>query len=400
MKLFSEHNTSGLSPHIIIYNNVWDKQLEYVHENINPQGIRDFTLKSWKLSGGINDDVGTCTIEIEDKNAEHTLQIKPDWIVRIYLYREQEHLWFTGIVVETALFRLGSDQQKINVTAYGYGHTLTQRYVNISKKEYEIIQGTTPQGITNTTEDVSISELVRFVLHDKAMLIPPADKNIPLDIEDIPILFKEFNEECVSQDIILEQLANITDAVYGVTPDLNFYFRLTKPQSDFIVTNKNQENQDPATLYIIRNQPYTITDSSQKKATDVIGRHISILDDTIPDNKGQKNVFVDIKAQNTTLKKINRSSETKVYLPGTLDRDNATKLIDIILNRVSKTRRTYNSLVVSANNNAPPLGKRVRFIDSNHNNDTTPICMGYDISADDKSKLEATDMKLTLEELV
>ena len=95
MKLFSEHNTSGLSPHIIIYNNVWDKQLEYVHENINPQGIRDFTLKSWKLSGGINDDVGTCTIEIEDKNAEHTLQIKPDWIVRIYLYREQEHLWFT-----------------------------------------------------------------------------------------------------------------------------------------------------------------------------------------------------------------------------------------------------------------------------------------------------------------
>ena len=75
-------------------------------------------------------------------------------------------------------------------------------------------------------------------------------------------------------------------------------------------------------------------------------------------------------------------------------------LITSILSQGAKTRVVYDPVVVSVTDNIPPLGRRLRFIDSQNNVDTTPIIIGYDIGADHTSKLEAIDIRLELEDQI
>ena len=282
MRLPNNYNSDGLVPHVIVYNSNWIKQLEYIHRNIDPNGTRDFTLKSWKISGGVNSDAGNCLIEIEDFDAQHTFKIKPDWIIEIYLYREQEELWFTGIITESAINRAGYNQQVITIQAYGYAHGLTQRFISITKAAYS-----SAEGITAGSDGIMISELAKFCLHNDAMLIPPADPNLTLDVEDIDITLGSFHKENQSQAVVLAELANIAGAVYGVTPELQFYFRSLETQSNFVITNDDLENRDTETLYIIRNTPYTIRENATRKAfTNLIGLDIVIQAPILADNGG------------------------------------------------------------------------------------------------------------------
>ena len=282
MSLPADFNPEGLAPHIIIYDSNWQKQLEYVHEYIDPDGVRDFTLQDWKISGGVNSDAGNCQITIEDNEANHTLQIRPDWIVEVYLYLTQEELWFTGIIKEPGLTREGYGQQTIDFTAYGYAHTLTQRFIKITKAGY-----TDADGIVTDADGIKISELAKFCLHNDAMLIPPGDPSITTDIEDIDIILGSFTKENQSQAIVLAELANIAGAVYGVTPNLQLYFRSLNTNSGKTITNDKLENYTQENLYIIRNKRYSIRDSATRKAyTNLIGLDITIQTPIIADNGG------------------------------------------------------------------------------------------------------------------
>ena len=529
MSLPEGYNADGVVPHIIIYDNNWQKQFEYVHEYIDPNGTRDFYLKSWKISGGINSDAGQCDIGIDDSDHELTLKIRPNWIIQIYLHGTQSQLWFTGFIREPAISREGYGQQDVIVKAYGYANTLTQRFINITKAAYEAADG-----IESNTDGITISELAKFCLHDDAMIIPPADPNLTLDVEDLDIILNSFTKENQSQAVVLAELANIAGALYGVTPNLEFYFRSEETQSRFIVANDSLEDYDPDNLYIIRNRNYMLRENTTKRAvTNLIGLDITIQVPLIPDNGGTDrantsydyigfslNAYGDgelkdiqvflqdrepgdgdlnwkvtntdwngneiasgtiteatlnalgaegnwvtlgtvpiseddngntrprilwldnshssyyilikegvdsytlsisgspdqnptgqlrlrsteekqviLKAQNTTQKEISRDIESMEYLSEKPSSETATTLFEGILNQSAKVRQIYAPLTVSVNQNPPPLGKRVRFIDSWNGLDTNPLCIGYDIYADHQTALSAIDMNLELEEL-
>ena len=543
MSLPPNYTASGIVPHIIIYDSNWQKRLEYIHEKIDPNGTRDFYLKDWKISGGINSDAGSCSIIIEDHDTQHTLKIKPDWFIQIYLYREQEQLWFTGIIIDTGISRDGYNQQTINVSAYGYAHGLTNRFVDINQLAYE-----GADGIESSAAGIKISELAKFALHDDAMLIPPADPNITQNIEDLDITLPSFSKENQSQSAVLAELANIAGAVYGIDPNLEFYFRSLTSQSPAIITNDDLVHQDPTNLYILRNQPYTIRENAVKKSfTNLIGLDVTLSVSQYADNEGTNAIdFTEIisnhrfftlfyvaqrigtdeldnlqvwvvppadrstitealqwkvgtgsfnpqntyhegsipvntlkalsqfggwvslghidpqnidrvaafripknnytlvsngtntaqssldnafriatstgsigsnyngnirlrstsetqttlKAQNTTLKKTQRDTESMEYLADRPSSDTATTLFEGILNEGAKVRRIYSPVIVSVNNNPPPLGKRVKFIDNFNGLNTNPVLIGYDIRADHRTKLEAINLELELEQLV
>ena len=527
MSLPVDFITDGLAPHIIIYDNNWKKQLEYVHESIDENGARDFNLKSWSINGGVNSDVGNCNIIIDDKRHEHTLQIKPNWLIRIYLYGTQLNHWFTGVIYEPGLVRTGYGEQVLNIQAYGYGEGLSKRFISITKAAYE-----EADGIESDADGITISELAKFCLHNDALLIPPGDPNLTSDIEDIDIKLGSFSKENQSQGVVLAELANIAGAIYGVNPDLSFYFRSLDSQSKFIVTNRDLGNQNQDNLYVIRNQEYFIRENQTKKAyTNLIGLDVTIHAEILPDNGGTDDAVLSVnyigfpilgndeilglevymkprfntglfnwrvtsnnwestqvasgvvsaatmaalpasggwvrlgdipssdnprrlwfddfsssrilviyngqgagsyktsaqpyfnwdilpsssgtlrmrstqetavilKAQNTTLKKTHRDSESMEYLSEKPSGETATTLFEGILNAGAKIRQIYAPLVVSANQNLPPLGKRVRFIDDFNGLETNPICIGYDIRADYKTKLMAINMNLELEELI
>ena len=528
MSLPNDFNPEGLSPHIIVYDNNWKKRLEYVHENIDEDGVRDFILQSWRISGGVNSDAGNCNIVIEDFSTEHTLKIKPDWIIQIYLYDTQEQLWFTGIIHQPGLTRAGYGQQTINVSAYGYSHGLTNRFISVTKAAYE-----SANGILSDDTGIKISELAKFCIHNDAMLIPPADPNLTLDVEDIDIKLGSFEKENQSQAIVLAELANIVGGVYGITPELALYFRSLNTNSGKTITNDKLNSYRNEDLYIIRNQEYTIRDSATKRAyTNLIGLDITIQAAIIPDNGGtdrantsydyigfsldslpgelediqvflqdrepgdgdlnwkvtnnnwnsneiasgtipestlnalgaegnwvtlgtipaaennnSRRLWFDnshssyyilvkdgvgsykrafstdtwngattqigqlrirstretstiLKAQNTTLKKTHRDSESMEFLSEKPEGETATVLFEGLLNQAAKIRRIYSPVIVHANGSPPPLGKRMKFIDKFNGLRTNPVLIGYDIEANHTTKLTAIDLQLELEDFV
>ena len=538
MSLPEGFNSEGLAPHIIIYDSNWKKQLEYIHENIDEDGVRDFTLQSWKISGGVNSDAGSCQIIIEDFDAEHTFKIKPNWIIQIYLYSTQEQLWFTGIVYQPGLARDGYGQQIITLEAYGYANDLTNRFISVTKARYS-----DADGISSDDTGIKISELAKFVVHNDAMLIPPGDPNLTTDIEDIDIKLGSFDKENQSQAIVLAELANIVGGVYGVTPELVLYFRSLNTHSGKIITNDDLASQDNDSLYIIRNKQYAVQDAATKRAyTNLIGLDITIQAAVLPDNGGTdrattaysyigfsldgfgngelediqvflqdrepndgdinwkvtgdgwddseltsgriteakiaalgseggwvtlgtipaalvdsngvvtpRRLWLDnghssyyiltkigvspnykfysgspgswnnalrgrpaatlrirstresqtiLKAQNTTLKKTNRDSESMEYLSEKPEGETATALFEGLLNQAAKIRRIYSPVIVHANGSPPPLGKRMKFVDKFNGINTNPVLIGYDIGADPQTKLTAIDMTLELEDFV
>ena len=278
----NNYDPAPLAPIIKIYSPKWRLKYTWEHPVLNENPTQDAPLISWKLSVGINSDAGSASITIEDndnKLTDGTSRAGPIFktgdILQILLGKSSETLstWFTGIVNEPQLNRPGNTLQTITVPAYSWANRLNTRYITLVHKQIQNADDT----FDDSDDTAKISNLVNRIMTDESiLLLPPPDRSLTYAIDDIDIKIATFTKKVQTQQIALAELANIANAVYGITPDLQFYFRDSKQSSGATVTNDLNTKADISKLMILRNQSYDYRDSAVRKAfTSLIGDGIT-----------------------------------------------------------------------------------------------------------------------------
>ena len=288
----SGYNPDGLAPVIYIYDHNLQLHYTYQHPQITDPPQQDFILSEWQISTGINSDAGHARIRIEDHDANLTdsvgdIIIKAGWHIQILLGKDANGLesWFFGVCNEPMLERPQFGLQYIDVSAYGYAHTLTSRFVSIShaqERDSETAQ------LDETDTSACVSELVKLLFSDQSLLLPPADPNLTLNgVDDVDIKMANLDKTNQSQSIVLSELANLANCVYGITPDLDLYFHSATQHSGFIITNGDTSQIDPDKLMIIRNKPFVYKETIVRKAfTSLIGLDLTLKLDLLKDKGG------------------------------------------------------------------------------------------------------------------
>ena len=276
------YDPSPLAPIIQIYSPKWRLKYTWEHPILNENPTQDAPLLSWRLSVGINTDAGSASIEIEDNGnnlTDGTSRSGPIFktgdILQILLGKSSETLatWFTGIVNEPQLNRPGNAQQTITVPAYGWANRLNTRYITLIHRQIQNADDT----FDDNDDSAKISNLVNRIMTDESiLLLPPPDRSLTYAIDDIDIKIATLTKKVQTQQIALAELANIANAVYGITPDLQFYFRDSRQSSGATATNNLMTQADTSKLMILRNQSYDYRDSAVRKAfTSLIGDGIT-----------------------------------------------------------------------------------------------------------------------------
>ena len=279
LQIPADYNAEGLAPVIYLYNQNLQLQYTYQHPQIIDPPTQEFVLLNWRISAGINSNAGSCSITIEDHDNAlapgGTLEIKPGWHIQILLGKDAAGLesWFFGIINEPELDRPGYAQQLIKVRAYGYSHTLSTRFVTLKHTQSRDANG----DLDNTDMSACVSELVKSVFDDASLVIPPPDPNLTLDgIDAIDVKLASIDKVNQSQGIVISELANVVNAVYGVDPNLNFFFHGADQHGGYTITNGDARNVDPTQLMIMRNVPYKTKDTIVRKAfTSLIGLDVT-----------------------------------------------------------------------------------------------------------------------------
>jgi len=293
MPLPADYSFNGLAPKILIFDETLKLRYTYEHPNISDAFVQDFVLLEWEMQAGINSNAGSCAITIEDHNNDLTAQdgsllIRTGWHIQILLGKDASGLepWFFGIINEPVLERPGYAQQLIKLSAYGYSHSLSSRYVSIT---HEQERDPVTNRLVDADDSANISELVKLVFDDDSMLIPPADPNLTINgIETSAIKLPYLNKQNQSQGIVISELANVVNAIYGVSPERDFFFHSSDKHSGFLITNDlDDDTPDGNKLMIIRNRPYTYKDTVVRKAyTSLIGVDVTEFYDLMTDGGG------------------------------------------------------------------------------------------------------------------
>ena len=557
LQIPTDYNAEGLAPVVYIYDQNLQLRYTYQHPQIIDPPTQEFVLLKWQISAGINSNAGSCRLTIEDHDAVMTEGgtsiIRPGWHVQILLGKDAAGLesWYFGIINEPAIDRPGYGQQLIQISSYGYGHTLSTRFVTLMHEQERDANG----DLDNTDMSACVSELVKQVFADESLVIPPPDSNLTLDgIDAIDVKLASLDKVNQSQGIVISELANVVNAVYGVDPNLSFFFHGADQHGGFTVSNGDARNIDAARLMIMSNKPYTTKDTIVRKAfTSLIGLDVTEQLDLINNpggattqrlardewygwdipyraalpsgdieialSKGQSGepgdlkyvVFegqnptdlaeldtlldsgsgtgiaysgsiagseltdlttginyvsfpvrlnaavpaghvrvifmliewperamavnrndgpdqqylasqspggvsnptsgqaqmrvrsreqILLKAQNLTTQRQQQPKEQVQYLPDTPPGEAATRIFEGLLDQAGQIRRIFTGVTVSTPNERPPMGKRVRLIDTHNNLDVNPLLIGMDIGADRQTKLSAIRMTLELEQYV
>ena len=291
------YNADGLAPRILIYDKNLRLQYEYTHPQLIADGTQDFTLLDWNISGGINSNTGSASVIIEDHDNSLTesgdLIIRPGWHIQIFLGKDAQNLesWFFGIVNAPRLIRQGYNQQTVSVSAYGYAHTLSTRFVSLDHTQ----ERDENNQLDNSDMSACVSELVKQVFDSTSLLLPPPDPNLTLDgVDQIDIKLANLKKNNQSQGIVISELANIANCVYGIDPDLDFFFHSANRHSGYTVTNGDATQIDPDKLMIIRNRPFSYTDTVVRKAfTSLIGIDLTLQLDKVADEGGTSTMDID-----------------------------------------------------------------------------------------------------------
>ena len=289
----ADYSFSPLAPKILIFDENLRLQYTYEHPNINNSPEQDFVLLAWRLMSGINSNAGTCALTIEDHEDNLTEQngsliIGAGWHIQILLGKDASGVepWFFGIINEPTLTRPGHGQQVIKLSAYGYAHSLSSRYISI---DHEQARNQATNRLDDTDTSANISELVKLVFHSDSMLIPPPDPNLTINgIEDIPVKLSSLSKQNQSQGIVISELANVVNAIYGVSAERDFFFHTSDKHSGFVITNDLEDDTpDGNKLMLIRNKPYSYVDTTVRKAyTSLIGLDIIESQELMPDEGG------------------------------------------------------------------------------------------------------------------
>ena len=291
-------NALPSAPSIIILDHKFRIKYRWEHPQISDNPIQDFNLIEWKISAGINTDVGEASITIQDhdsklindNNSRAGPAIAAGDLIQISLGKNNVEPWFFGICDEPTVRRMGNNQQYIIIKSIGYGITLAHRFINIDYAQMLNDAG----DVIETDNTAKISELIKRVLTDNNVVaLPPPDQNIVIDIEDIDIKIRKYKKHNRSQAAVISELANFGNAVFGINPDLQFFCHASNKPSDYTITNDLSLNLDVNKMMVIRNQSYDYMDSTVRGAfTSLIGTDVTQTTSLIEDNKGVNSVDI------------------------------------------------------------------------------------------------------------
>ena len=244
------------APIITIKDFTFTTKYTYEHPQLvsNPQ--QDFILTKWSITSGINADMGRASIEIEDN--QNKINISAGDILEIKLGESETSTWFTGICDEPEIIRPGYSQKKIKLTSVGYGITLASKF------------------ISTNYEDMKISDIVTEIIKD----------DFTYDIQDVNIKLPLFAHHDKSQASLIDELANSVNAVYGVDPDLTFWFRANNLSSTDKITNDITDLDSMQ----MRNKSYGYQDSLIRNGhTTLIAKGTKLVEDIQKATSGDDN---------------------------------------------------------------------------------------------------------------
>ncbi len=283
------HDLSPLACIIIIKEFSGDPQFQYeMPQVVTGTPLQQFQFKGGTLIRGINTDHGSFDFDITDNDESLTdksilsfpSRIKQGWEIELYLGKSPTtvNLWYRGIIHSVKSIKQ-TNTNTVTVKSYGYGILLASRYSSINRTQQKLTDGITPDPTDNTTK---VTQLFKDVLLDTDHLEVPGLgllDIIPGDIDDLPLKLGDYRKNLVTLGSILNELAQMIGAVWGVDPDKTvFLHQRGSKDSGFLITNDVVDtslltnNWDQEKLAFIKSSQLTQNDSSLDSAiTTIIG---------------------------------------------------------------------------------------------------------------------------------
>lgn len=206
---------------------------------------QDFELTGWQIQSGINTNHGIGMIRIrDDKNsmfASNRIRIGNGWTLLVELGKSPSglELWFAGVIRQPEIVRPSAGKQDIVVTAIGWGSITARRIANINKFQRRLDNGISLDATDGST---SISELFKTLLrnywHMSLPGIGPPEGITMHDVRDIDIQLPDFQRRHQTVAVMLNELAEIAGAYWGIGPDRDAYLHLRgQEDSGFLITS-------------------------------------------------------------------------------------------------------------------------------------------------------------------
>ena len=340
-------NAAGLAPRITIKDKDGVLKFTWEHDAIDPTPIKDFDLVAWAVDGGVNTYHGIASILIDDRNQAlldstdlgRPIKIKNSWEMIIELGKDQAGLetWFDGIIEEPELIEEQGTITKIQITAIGFGIRTAHRKTRIRRYQKKTSDGLS---LDSTDTNARISELFKDILEDTDHLAFPGLGTEPITVtgvDTIDIKLPDLQRDFQSFGMVLNELANIGGALYGVTPLKDAYLRLRGvTPSGFLITNKLTDLKTTgwpsAKLMITRQQRLNYKESTIDSGYTIIhgtGAQHDVLDaDQTAANAIQDIAGADVSFGFTP--KFDNISKVAVFLSkvGTIDKDLHVCVVD------------------------------------------------------------------------
>ena len=308
------YNAEGLEPLIIIKDIDGVEQFRWEADKVvaGPPGTRDFSLDTWKIDGGVNTNHGLAQIVIDDRTNQLTdltdskrrSKIKNSWEIQISLGKSNpSQSWFTGIIVEPQVMHPGPNLQKLGISAIGWGVRTANRVSKIRRFQKKLANGL---DLDETDVNAKISELFKDVLVDTDHLAHSGlgqEAITVTDIEDIDVKLPDYQRDFQTFGLLLNELANMGGAFYGVKPTKDAYLRRRGTvDSGFLISNHFAagdpfalltQNWSQNKLMALRNAPLDYRDSAIGFGYTVL-HGVGAQHDTLDHDKTDANALLDL----------------------------------------------------------------------------------------------------------
>lgn len=343
----SGYDARGLAPTIVIKDITGATKFTWEHKNVDPSPTQDFDLIGWQVEGGVNTFHGIATIIIDDRNQTlldttdlgRPLKIKNGWEMIIQLGKDQAGLetWFDGIIVEPELIQEQGTITKIQVSAIGFGIRTAHRKTRIRRYQKKTSDGLS---LDATDTDVRISELFKDILVDTDHLAFPGlgQETITVNgVDLIDIKLPDLQRDFQSFGLVLNELANIAGALYGITPLKDAFLRLRgSTPSGFLITNKLNDIKTTgwpvAKLLISRQERFNYKESTIDSGYTII-HGTGAQHDVLDADQTTENALQDLNPSDVSfpfVAKFDNISKVALFLSkiGTIDKDLHVCVVD------------------------------------------------------------------------
>ncbi len=350
----------GLAPKIIIKDKDGALKFTWEHKNIAVSPIQDFPLIGWQVDGGVNTFHGIASIIIDDRNQNlldltdlgRPIKIKNGWEMIIDLGKDAAGLqtWFDGIIVEPEMIQEQGIITKIQIAAIGFGIRTAHRKTRIRRYQKKTSDGLS---LDATDTAVKVSELFKDILIDTDHLAFPGlgQETITVaGVDDIDIKLPDLQRDFQSFGLVLNELANIAGALYGITPLKDAFMRLRgRTPSGFLITNKLTDLKTTgwpkAKLLISRMERFNYKEST------IDGGY------TIIHGTGAQHDVLD--ADQTSANAIQDINPSDVSFPFVAKFDNISK-VGLFLSKVGTIDKDLHVCVVDKGTGAGPLRTAIK----------------------------------------